>query len=232
MKKVIFFFGCLLACSFQMNAQWAGSSSEVGGISRTGKVAIGASTFDSESKLTVTGAVNIGGEESSKLKVRHINGKEANSNLEDNLYLNWNNDKDVHVGRYANPSTLYVHGKIGIGIGSMPSAYKLAIDGKAICEELKVELSQNWPDYVFTNSYQLKPLAEVEAHIQAKGHLPNTPSAKEIEAENGFEVGEMTVNQQEKIEEIFLHLIEMKKEIEKLKKENVELKKQITSNKK
>lgn len=159
------------------------------------------------------------------------NGDRINSMLIDGD----SNDIIFNQDKSGNPTygnVIFRNGNVQIGDIPTPNGYKLAVDGKVICEELKVELSQNWPDYVFEHDYDLKPLAEVEAHIQAKGHLPNTPSAKEIEAENGFEVGTMTVNQQEKIEEIFLHLIEMKKEIEKLKKENVELKKQITSNKK
>ena len=39
-----------------------------------------------------------------------------------------------------------------IAIGDMLSTaneYKLTVTGKIICEELKVELAANWPDYVF-----------------------------------------------------------------------------------
>ena len=68
----------------------------------------------------------------------------------------------------------------------------------------------------------LKSLEEVEQHIAEKGHLPNTPSAQEIE-EGGLPLGEAAVNQQEKIEELFLYLIEMNKEIEQLKAENAAL---------
>lgn len=62
-------------------------------------------------------------------------------------------------------------------------------------------------------------LKEVENHIQEKGHLHNTPFAKEIQ-KNGLNVREITTNQQEKIEELFLHLIEMEKRIAELEKEN------------
>ena len=42
----------------------------------------------------------------------------------------------------------------------------------------------------------------------------------------------MTVNQQEKIEEIFLHLIQMNKEIQSLKAENKALKTELLNAKK
>ena len=52
------------------------------------------------------------------------------------------------------------------------------------------------------------------------------PSAKEVENE-GLEMGDITQRQQEKIEELFLYIIEMNKDLQALKKENAELKKQI-----
>ena len=56
------------------------------------------------------------------------------------------------------------------------------------------------------------PLQEVEQHIQEKGHLPNMPSAAEVE-KDGIAVGDIIKRQQEKIEELTLYLIEMKKQI-------------------
>ena len=40
-------------------------------------------------------------------------------------------------------------GNVGIGTTSIPSGYRLAVDGNAICEEVWVKNSTNWPDYVF-----------------------------------------------------------------------------------
>ena len=109
--------------------------------------------------------------------------------------------------------------------GTDISNYKLFVGGGIITEEVRVETG--WADYVFDKDYQLLPLEKVEAHIQEKGHLHNTPSAKEIEADNGIELGEIAVNQQEKIEEIYLHLIEMNKALKALQTENAELKAKI-----
>ena len=96
------------------------------------------------------------------------------------------------------------NGQVGIGIlSNFPSDdYLLAVDGKIISEEVRVELSGNWwPDYVFEESYALTPLAELEKQIAEKGHLPGIPSAKVVEAE-GFELGDMQRRAIEKIEEL------------------------------
>lgn len=132
----------------------------------------------------------------------------------------------------------HVTDRMGIGSGSLclnaleaaaPSAnYRLFVDGGIASKELFVSTGLPWCDYVFEEDYDLTPLAEVEKHIAEKGHLHNIASAKEIEAQGGFEVGKITVNQQEKIEEIFLHLIEMNKKIETLEAENAALKAKIS----
>lgn len=107
------------------------------------------------------------------------------------------------------------------------TTYRLIVNGGILGTELFIN-NTAWCDYVFENDYQLTSLEEVDAHIQEKGHLHNTPSAQSIETAGGIEIGEMTRNQQEKIEEIYLHLIDLNKEIKKLKAENLELKSQLT----
>ena len=95
------------------------------------------------------------------------------------------------------------------------------MEGGILTDELRVR--NDWADYVFEEDYQLLSLGEVEQHIEEKGHLPNVPSAKEVENQ-GLQVGEMTKIQQEKIEEIFLHLIELEKQVKTLQAENQQLK--------
>ncbi len=107
-------------------------------------------------------------------------------------------------------------GNVAVGSTSVPMGYKMAVDGKLITEEVRVELSDTWPDYVFEKDYQLPSLEEIKKHIEEKGHLPNMPSAKEVEA-NGIELGEMNRLLLEKIEELTLHVIFLKKEINDFK---------------
>lgn len=110
-------------------------------------------------------------------------------------------------------------GAVGIGIAdaaNLPSGYLLAVDGKGIMEELRVELSGAWPDYVFEDDYALPELDELDQFIKTHGHLPNIPSAKEVHA-NGLHVGEMQRRMMEKIEELTLYIVQLKKEIDDLK---------------
>ncbi len=83
--------------------------------------------------------------------------------------------------------------------------------------EVKVD-AQVWPDYVFDKEYVLMPLNEVEAFIQANGHLPNVPSAEEVVVD-GQDLGEMNRILLEKIEELTLHMIEQQKQIDALRVE-------------
>lgn len=78
-----------------------------------------------------------------------------------------------------------------------------------------VVTSDVWSDYVFENDYNLRSLSDVEQYIKENMHLPNIPSAKEIE-ENGIPIGEMQQKQMEKIEELTLYIIEQDKKIKNI----------------
>ncbi|MNL39405.1 hypothetical protein D3C87_1616830 [compost metagenome] len=108
------------------------------------------------------------------------------------------------------------NGNLGIGTES-PDA-KLAVNGTIHSKEVKVDIS-GWPDYVFKKEYDLPTLAEVEKHIAEKGHLENIPSEEEV-IKNGVNLGEMNAKLLQKIEEMTLYMIEMKKENEIVKNEN------------
>ncbi len=108
-------------------------------------------------------------------------------------------------------STASYNGSVAIGTGAVPSGYKLAVEGHIRAREVRVD-QDTWPDYVFKEGYDLPSLKEIQKHIQEKGHLPNIPSAEEVRT-NGVELGEMNKLLLEKIEELTLHIIQLKKEI-------------------
>ena len=128
-----------------------------------------------------------------------------------------------------------------VGIGAKNTAdlstaindadYRLFVNGGIVGKKLLINSSLPWADYVFSSDYELMSLSAVENHINTFGHLPNVPSAKDIEEQGGIEMGSMTITQQEKIEEIYLHLIEMNKQIERLQEENATLKAESDSKK-
>ncbi len=112
--------------------------------------------------------------------------------------------------------------------GSNPvNNFKVASNGITYAKEIIVQTTA-FPDYVFSNDYSLMTLQQVSDFIKTNHHLPNIPSAAEVEA-NGIAVGDMQVKQMEKIEELYLYIIELNEKVEKLSEENIELKSKVDS---
>lgn len=124
-------------------------------------------------------------------------------------------------------------GRVGIGVQlatNLATGYMLSVDGKIISEELRIQNSNNWPDYVFADHYELMPLDKLKESIAKHKHLPNIPSA-EVVAANGILVGDMQKRMMEKIEELTLYILDMNEvnkqqqaEIEQLKLQLEDLK--------
>ena len=106
-----------------------------------------------------------------------------------------------------------------VGPVTQNTQYKLAVAGKiAAWDEIKVFTNgTSFPDYVFDANYKLRSLEDTETYIQENHHLPEVPSAAEI-AKDGMSLNGMSEILLKKVEELTLHLIEMKKENEELKK--------------
>ncbi len=114
--------------------------------------------------------------------------------------------------------TILPNGNVGIGV--IEPRQKLVVNGMICASEVRVTLGGEpcyWPDYVFNDNYQLQSLEEIESFVKKNKHLPNIPSASEV-AKNGVEIGDMQAKLLLKIEELTLHLIELKKENEEIKK--------------
>ncbi|WP_185206604.1 cell wall anchor protein [Chryseobacterium sp. C3] len=128
--------------------------------------------------------------------------------------------------------SLRANGKLFLGTNPSNTCadcndYRLFVKDGIRTEKIKVDVSttNGWADYVFKNDYKLKTLEEVEKHIAENGHLPNIPSASEIE-KNGINLGEMDAKLLEKIEELTLYSIEQNKQIKRLQEENKALRSQ------
>jgi hypothetical protein len=133
-----------------------------------------------------------------------------------------------HFGIYNYTSggyNLFINGSTGnVGIGTMsPGSFKLAVEGKIAAREVLVTNTNPFPDYVFDKGYTLLSLPETEAFINANKHLPEIPSACEVQENNGINVGEMGILQMKKIEELYLHLIAINKKVDQLQEENKQL---------
>ena len=105
----------------------------------------------------------------------------------------------------------------------------LDVDGTIRAKEVKVTL-EGWSDFVFHPAYCLKPLTEVEQYIKANGHLENIPTATEVE-QNGVNVGDMQAKLLEKVEQLTLYSIELKKENIEQQKQNTFLQQELADQK-
>jgi hypothetical protein len=101
-------------------------------------------------------------------------------------------------------------GNVSIGTTTPDPTFKLSVNGKIRSKEIKVEAT--WSDYVFDKDYQLKPIAEVDAYIKKNHHLPDVPSAAEVERD-GLKLGEMNAILLKKVEELTLYLIGKDKQV-------------------
>ncbi len=99
-------------------------------------------------------------------------------------------------------------------IDGNPTPYKLMEldnNGLLYAREVKVNLDV-WPDYVFEAGYELMPLSELQAFIQKNKHLPNVPSACEME-EQGINLAENNVMLMEKVEELTLYMLRINDQV-------------------
>jgi len=113
----------------------------------------------------------------------------------------------------------------------LAGGFPLRVYGTARAQNFQSDTT-TYPDYVFesyfqgysnlNSDYSFKTLAEVESFILENGHLPNVKSYQEVKDEGmTINVGEMTVTNLEKIEELFLYEIETNKKMESLSEENI-----------
>jgi hypothetical protein len=125
---------------------------------------------------------------------------------------------NVGIATNSPRAKLHVDGSVMIGSGAPAAGYKVSINGKMICTEARVQLVTSWPDYVFASGYKLPTINDLEKYIRKNNHLPNMPSAAEVEKEKGFDLGDMQKRLLEKVEELTLYVIQLKKEAEVLQK--------------
>ena len=154
-----------------------------------------------------------------------VDGVHAIINSGQDLMINYNTNANVTVGgkQSGNFTTLHNtflamnNGKVGIG--TVTPRELLTVKGKILSEENIVVLDaniSNYPDYVFLDNYKLLKIDEVEKYIKVNKHLPEIPTIENVKNE-GIKLAEMNMLLLKKIEELYLYIIELKKEIENLK---------------
>ncbi|MBV8730412.1 MAG: hypothetical protein JO336_11460 [Acidobacteriia bacterium] len=111
-------------------------------------------------------------------------------------------------------------GYVGIGTTdpctnpAAPMNCKLSVAGAIQAQDVTV--NTGWADYVFDLNYRLAPLSEIAGYIEQHHHLPDIPSAAEVQ-QNGVNLGDMHSKLLAKIEELTLHMIQAEKENQQLR---------------
>jgi hypothetical protein len=136
------------------------------------------------------------------------------SNSASNNYLvlqpSWGN---TGIGTYTPNAKFHLNGAQLIGSNSarIATGYSLSVNGKAIATEFTALAYASWPDYVFEKNYELMSLENLATFIQNNKHLPNIPSAAQVEKE-GIALGDMSKRLMEKVEELTLYILQLKQE--------------------
>lgn len=114
-------------------------------------------------------------------------------------------------------------GSVGIGTSDLSdNNYKLFVETGVRTRKVRVD-QVTWPDYVFSPGYKLLTLRELEQYLKIHSHLPEVPSACEVE-EKGIDLGDTQALLLKKIEELTLYIIDIGKRVDALEAENARLK--------
>ncbi len=109
-----------------------------------------------------------------------------------------------------------------VGIGTVSPISRLHVKGDVRVQNgsfIDDGTFLNVPDYVFEDDYPLMPIDELARFVGRERHLPNVPSAEDIEA-NGIRLGEFSMSLLEKVEELTLYVLQQQEQYAALQAEH------------
>ena len=202
------------------------SSGGVGAITRlfvNGEGSVGIGTASPEAKLHVEGRSYIRTNDDDVLTFDNTDDSWQYIQFKGNgvrkTWMGLDNYNNFNIYKEKGGAILFGGGNVGIGTSNVSDPdYRLFVETGIRTRKVKVDQT-NWADYVFEPAYRLLPLIEVERFIKQNKHLPEVPTAKEVE-KNGVDLGENQVLLLKKIEELTLYAIESEKLTQDLKIKN------------
>ncbi|MBO6027508.1 MAG: hypothetical protein J6P73_09725 [Bacteroidales bacterium] len=142
--------------------------------------------------------------------IEYVNSEDEGSGL--NFWKPWTSSQ------YGMNNCLFLKDDGNVGIGTNNPQAKLAVNGEILAKSVRVNTgSTYWPDYVFGDDYNLMSLKELEQYVNTHKHLPNVPSAKEVEEKSDVDLGAMNAILLEKVEELTRYVIDLQHQIDELK---------------
>ena len=203
--------------------QVKGSASVAGKISSSSLVVteLGSTKVEGKGNNVLQAVVSSSDKSSYKMVVADGIGKLTTEEIPQS---SWNEDAD------ANNNTLG-HLSIGTNIvhqNDSGKKAKLTVAGQIAANSIIVVVDvtqtdkndkitkKSWPDYVFEDDYDLMELEEIGNFVKANKHLPGVPTREEV-GTNGVNLMEMQHVMLRKIEELTLHMIDMKRENSELR---------------
>jgi hypothetical protein len=141
------------------------------------------------------------------------------------------------AGAASNAMVILKNGDTGIG-KDVPTE-KLDVNGNVKATNF-ISATTTYPDYVFekyyqgtskiNKNYEMLSIDDAEKYVKSNGHLKGVKSYKEIKNNDlNINLAEVSIKNLEKIEELFLYIVELNNENKKLRKELNNLLKTITN---
>lgn len=194
-----------------------------------GNVGIGTDTpstkLEVAGDLNVTGKIRMGGDV--VLSEVTNNTRQFGSTLNVHKPMSFPEDVTIGTADLVAGTVLTVDGRVYIseeggteaGFDDQTSEnyedYLLWVEEGIVSTDFAIAETSDWPDYVFEEEYQLSSMEELENHIIEEGHLPNFPSAEEVQT-MGYTLDDMTKRLVRTVEEMTLHNIAQEKLIKSL----------------